>query len=480
MMLSEPTPKQIFHALLRNELSAFIEKTYYTVDGSQEYISNWHIDLIADALKKCERGESRRLIVNLPPRSLKSICVSVAFPAWLLGRDPRRRIINVSYSEELAAKHARDCRAVIESDWYRNIFPYTRLNPHKRSEGEFETLSHGYRLSTSIGGTLTGRGGGFIIVDDPLKPNDANSDTKRNLVNNWFGNTLFSRLDNKETGCIIIVMQRVHLEDLAGFLQQQGGWEVLNLAAIAPQAETHILSDGRKFHRAQGEVLNPALEAESTLTAIKANIGSYNFSAQYQQEPVPQDGNIIQWKWFPVYQDIPAKRGRWSRIVQSWDTAMKAHDGSDYSVCITACEVDKKLYILDIYRAKLDFPELRKKIPSLKQQFGADVVIIEDKGSGTGLIQQLRSEGFGVIEYKPVGDKKDRAVAQSAHIEGGKVYLPEHASWLEDFRMEIASFPYGRNDDQIDALSQLLDWVWKKKVGILDILAGDDDCELPM
>jgi hypothetical protein len=168
------------------------------------------------------------------PRSLKSIACSVAFPAYVLGRDPSRRFICVSYSGELAKKHSNDFRAILDTKWYRSLFPGTRIGPFKNSETEIELTRRGFRLATSVGGTLTGRGGDIIIIDDPLKPDDALSETKRNNANEWFNNTLLSRQDDKRTAAIIVVMQRLHMDDLTGFLRSQSDeWEVLNLPAIA-------------------------------------------------------------------------------------------------------------------------------------------------------------------------------------------------------------------------------------------------------
>lgn len=449
---------RILQAVLRSNLAAFIEKAFKTVDGSQEYCRNWHIEVFADYLEKCMRGEIKRLIISVPPRSLKSLCASVAFPAFLLGHDPSKRIVCVSYSDGLASKLARDCRALMESDFYKQIFPAAKLNPAKRTEAEFETIKNGYRLATSINGTLTGRGGNMIIIDDPLKPQDALSESRRESVNQWYNNTLTSRLDNKHEGCIIIVMQRIHIHDLAAFVQEHEHWEVLNLPSIAIADETFHLSSGKVLGRKKGEALNPSLEDLNYLETTKNKIGGYNFSAQYQQCPIPDSGNIIKWEWFQPYTEIPTGHAR-PRIIQSWDTAMKTYDGSDYSACVTIKQVDKQYYILDVFRKKLDFPSLQKQIIRQKEHFKAGTVVIEDKGSGTSLLQSLRREHqFSAIAYNPQGSKADRIVAQSATIEAGEVFIPAKATWLDDLRTEIVSFPYGRHDDQIDALSQGLDW----------------------
>ena len=451
-------PYNVLNAILKNDLSSFIQKVFQTVDGSQPYVQNFHIDVIADYLQRCASGEITRLIINLPPRSLKSICASVAFPAWLLGHDPTRRIINVSYSDGLSGKLARDCRAAIEADFYKGPFPDTKLNPKKRSESEFETTAGGYRIATSIGGVLTGRGGNIIIVDDSLKPQDALSDVMRNSCNAWYLNTLCSRLDNKETGCIIIVMQRLHVDDLCGFVQQGDDWTVLSLPAIATEFETYTLSNGKIYTRAPGEALNPKMESIEKLTKMKALIGDYNFSSQYQQQPIPVKGNVINFDWFRTYQNLPNLVG-YARVIQSWDTAMTEHDGSDFSACVTILEHARQYYILDVYSARLSFPALLKKVAELQITYNAEVILVEEKASGISLRQMLEYEGIYTIGYKPEGSKADRALAQSAVIEAGRVCVPAHANWKDGFKTEIISFPYGRHDDQVDALSQALHWL---------------------
>src|SRR5712671_2488658 len=229
---------RLLQALLRNDFRAFVERVFLTLTPGQTFIRSWHLEAIAYQLERVRRGETKRLIINMPPRSLKSIMASVAFPAFILGLDPSRRIICASYSGELAKKHSNDFRAVLESPWYRSAFRETRVGPFKNNETEIELTARGFRLATSVGGTLTGRGGNIIIVDDPLKPDDAFSETRRTGANQWFTNTLLSRLDDKRTGAIVIVMQRVHMDDLTGFLLSQSEeWEVLSLPAIAESEE---------------------------------------------------------------------------------------------------------------------------------------------------------------------------------------------------------------------------------------------------
>ena len=201
-------------ALLREDLLSFSRRCFQTVVPGQTYQHNWHLEALASKLIYALEGGSRRLIITLPPRGLKSLFCSVALPAFALGRDPTQRIICASYAQDLAAKHARDCRAVMESAWYREAFPRTRIDPRKNTEAEIETTAKGFRLATSVGGTLTGRGGRLVIIDDPLKPGDAMSDAKRESVHQWYETTLLSRLDNKAEDVIIVVMQRLHVDEL--------------------------------------------------------------------------------------------------------------------------------------------------------------------------------------------------------------------------------------------------------------------------
>ena len=450
----------VLDAVLRNDLACFIAKSFLSVDGSQPYMHNWHIDVLADYLLKAYRRDIKRLVITLPPRSLKSISASVAFIAWALGQDPSLRFICASYSGDLAGKHGRDSRTIMETPWYKQIFPRTRINPNKSAEYEFETTVGGYRLATSPGGTLTGRGSGFLIIDDAINPRDAMSETKREGVKNWFDGTLYSRLDDKRNDVIIVIMQRVHVDDLVAHVLAKDGWVQLNLPAIAETNERFELDDGRVFTREPGDLLHPEREPVEVLEQAKKNLGTFFFNTQFQQNPVPAEGNLIRWEWFPTFKlHLGWEEG--DRFVHSWDTAIKSGELNDYSVGTVWLIRNGEMYLLDVIREHLDYPDLKRRIIEVAKtrRYMADNILIEDAGSGSSLIQDLRSTAsLHPIAIKPWADKVIRMSAETAQIEAGKVFIPEQAPWLGEFQAEILQFPHGKHDDQVDSMSQALCW----------------------
>ena len=448
----------ILAALLRTDLRYFIWKSFQTILPGTVYLPNWHIDAIVHQLMRVQAGDVSRLLINQPPRSLKSICVSVAYVAWLLGHDPTRRVIVVSYANELAAELHRQFRMVIDAPWYRTLFPGMR--PARDSGVELVTTAGGGRYATSVGGTLTGRGADRIVVDDPHKAEEAMSEPARKRVIDWYAGTLVSRLNEKENGPIVVVMQRLHEIDLAGHLLSQGGWQHLDLPAIAVDDSVIPLGHGRVLTRQTGDLLQPQRESKETLDRIKAEIGSLMFSAQYQQQPVPREGNLIRRDWFRYYGHAPQDTAK--RVVQSWDVAMMVGDANDYSVCTTWWMIKSDYYLVDVFRARLQYPDLRRKIASLAAKHGARTVLIENAGPGMALLHDLwRDLPQGMVRplgQTPVGSKADRMAAQSAKIEAGHVHLPKEADWLDTFLHELLAFPNARYDDQVDSVSQFLKW----------------------
>ncbi len=452
------SPSDGYDAILRNDLASFIAKSFMTVDTSQKYLPNWHVDVIADYLQRAMRRDIKRLVITIPPRNLKSISASVAFVAWALGHDPRLRFITASYSSDLALKHARDCRSVMQCAWYRKAFPQTRLNPKRMAEDDFETTAGGGRLSTSAGGTLTGRGGDIIIIDDPIKPQEAMSDVVRAKVKDWMSSTVGTRLNNKNDGVIILIMQRLHVDDPVAHVLEQGGWVHLNLPAIAESDEVFKLSTGATFSRRTGEPLHPERESLAALDQQKHEMGSFLFSAQYQQRPAPAEGNLFKRQWFGTY-DFAPHPDYPDQTIQSWDTAMTDSNGADYSVATTWITHDYVAYLVDVRRERLQVPALKRRIADYKLEFGAGTVLIEESPASLGLIQQLEFENLVFpIGVKPVGNKIERATSVSAMIEAGRAKFPREAPWLDAFLTEVLAFPSGRYDDQVDSMTLFLNW----------------------
>jgi hypothetical protein len=289
--------------VMRYDLASFIHRSFLELNPQTTFLSNWHIELLAAKLEAVMRGECQRLIVTLPPRDLKSHAVSIAFVAWYLGHYPSRQIICASYGHDLATKFARDCRTLMMSNLYKSMFR-TRLSARKAID-DFVTTDGGTRMATSVGGVLTGRGADLIVIDDALKPDDALSETKRTSVNDWYDNTLLSRLNDKEKGTIVIIMQRLHQDDLIGHVLEQGGeWDVVSFPAIAEENEIHVIENAlgrRTILRSAGDALHPARETLGTLRRMREAMGEYNFASQYQQTPLPKGGAMIKLPWLQYY-----------------------------------------------------------------------------------------------------------------------------------------------------------------------------------
>ncbi|HEX3522089.1 MAG TPA: phage terminase large subunit [Stellaceae bacterium] len=449
-----------YDAILRSDLGYFAQRCFCELNPQAPFAMNWHIEIIAAKLAAVREGKIRRLIINLPPRHLKSLMASIALPAWCLGHDPSAQILCVSYAQDLADKLGRDCRSIMMSGWYRRIFS-TRLAPHRQAVQEFITTRQGYRLATSTGGVLTGRGADIILIDDPLKPEEALSAAQRNAANDWFVHTLYSRLNDKRSGAIVLIMQRLHEDDLVGHVLALEPWEVLSFPAIAEADEVHRIETiwgPRCFTRRLGEPLHRDREPLEILEHIRRTIGEYNFAGQYQQSPAPLGGGMVKAEWFKRYRENEQPQ-RFERIVQSWDTANKATELSDFSVCTTWGVKDKNFYLLNVLRKRLEYPALKRAVREQQSLFDANVVLIEDKASGTQLIQELITDGFhGVTRYQPEGDKIMRLHAQTTVIEAGFVYVPETAPWLVEYLHEMTVFPKGKHDDQVDSTAQFLDW----------------------
>jgi predicted phage terminase large subunit-like protein len=457
--------EEFSNLLIKNDFGSFLTKCFATVNPGTEYKHNWHIDLIAEHLMACEKNDIKRLIINIPPRHLKSLSVNVAWPAWLLGQNPARRIISASYSQQLATKHSIDSRLIINSSWYRNIFPNTRIVNDQNEKDKFLTTKRGFRLATSVGGTLTGEGGNFLILDDPHNPAHMYSTTMREQTLSWYEQVFASRLDDKEKGVIVLIMQRLHEQDLTGHLLTKNykNWEHLNIPALADRT-TFYPSPLKKYNGylyPEKFPLHPDKENLRSLKNTEAEIGSFTFSAQYMQNPLPTENGLISRNWLKYYRNPPDK---FQTITQSWDTAIRVSDHNDYTVCTTWGESDNAYYLLDVMRDRLEYSALKHKIINMAEKWLSNSILIEDRSSGQSLIQDIKLETkLPIIAINPRGDKFMRLAQISSMVESGKVLFPERSSFMSDLEVELLSFPHSPHDDQVDSLTQFLNWIKSKK-----------------
>ncbi len=306
-------------------------------------------------------------------------------------------------------------------------------------------------------------GGDIIVIDDALKAEEALSDAARNKVNSWYDTTLGSRINSPNTGSIIIIMQRLHANDLVAHVQEKDDWEVLSFAAIAEKKETYNLKThyGRAvFSRKRNDVLHPAFHSRDFLEKQRRRLGEYNFAAQYQQNPTPPGGLIVRREWLTFYSP-GEKPDRFDHILQSWDTAAKDNERASFSACTTWGIKGRKAYLLHAFHGHLEFPDLKRHVVKLAETHAATVVLVEDKSSGISLIQDLRADGFLIVQAAPAldGDKISRLRGQTAKIEGGFVLFPKKARWLDHYLHELLMFPNLENTDQVDSTVYALAWL---------------------
>ena len=442
------------NAILRQDFLAFAKAAFALLNPTEILSHEWCLEAIARVLVS-NNGKRVRQIINAPPRCLKSFLVSVAWVAFKLGHEPTHKFICASYSQELAIPLSRECRRLMESDWYCSLFS-TRLDTS--TEHELITTQGGFRIAKSVGGSLTGLGGDTLIIDDALSATGADSDANRINANVWFSRTLMSRLNNKAAGAIIVVMQRLHQDDLTGHLMEKGDWDQLVLPAVAPRDMVICLGQ-RDHYWKEGEPLQ-LREPLDVLEGYKRQVGSQTFSAQYLQEPVPEGGNMLAKEWLK-WCDPPLDRQPDDQIVQSWDTALKATATSDYSVGLTILVRNSNEYhLIDIFRKKLNFTDLCAAVEAQAKKHSSNAILIEEHASGTPLIDEckLRRGMSNIIGWRPETDKRTRMRGETPKIEAGSLILPKSAAWLDDFLVEYLAFPWGKHDDQIDALSQFLNW----------------------
>lgn len=482
---------------LSKSLSSYIKASWHLVEPSTRYLHNWHIDSISEHLEALTKGHIRNLLVTMPPRHMKSLCFSVMWPTWLWTFKPGYRFLFASYALQLSVRDALKSRRIIQSDWYQDRWgDLFHLTGDQNAKVRYENDMAGHRISSAVSALATGEGGDAVGCDDPHNMEEMHSEVIRSSVIEWWDNVMSTRLNDPKRGVRWITMQRGHEADLAGHVLKGGGWEHLNLPAEY-ELDRRKTSIGWCDPRTKkGELLWPERYGPKEIADLKDQLREYGTAAQLQQRPSPVEGGLFKRNYFRLW-PADVKLPKIEFVVQSYDTAFTDRTTGDESAC-TVWGVFKHLklkyncvILLDAWNEPLTYPELRKKVKSdLKAVYGekdtagrVDLVLVEEKGSGITLLQDLRLLGVPAYGYNPHRDDKvARANAVVALAEAGRVYLMESAkrpkepvSWCTEFMHQLLTFPNARRDDYVDTLTQAL--ILLRNRQMLEAMIGKEEEE---
>ena len=451
-------------------LRDFVREGWSLLEPVSTLIWNWHLDLVCDYLTLIRDGKFRALhpelegiIFNVPPRTMKSLLISVFFPIWVWATHPSRRFMFVSYSEKLSTQHSILRRSLIESEWYKKEWGgQFSISRDQNVKSHYENSSRGAMFSTGMQSTATGMGGDILIFDDPLNPEQAISQVEREAVNLRFDTTFRSRINDPATGVKIIIMQRLHELDLTGHVlaRESNRWKHVCLPAIAEQDQPWEFPATRTVvNQKAGALLWPERLPQSFLDSQRVGMGSWAFNGQYQQRPAPLDGGIIKRQWVRFYRQLPEK---FEFMVQSWDCTFSGGHDNDFVAGQVWARSGGKYFMLP-YRTyeRLDFGPTMAAIKSCHAKFPqAHAVLIEDKANGPAIISELQKEIPGVVAVNPEGGKLARAQATAPLWEAGSIELPDPQvfgiTWMEEYLHNMCAFPKAAHDDDVDATSQAL------------------------
>lgn len=492
----------------RRKLKTFIQMGWHVLEPDTPFADNWHIDVLCAHLEAVAAGIGtpegiKRLLINVPPGHMKSLIVNVFWPAWVWLRRPGWRALFLSYDSAVGVRDSVKCRDLITSDWYQSTFrPEWGLKPDQNEKSYYFNTARGFRLFLTVGGANTGHRGDAIVVDDPISALDAENPKSRQAVIDWWDKAMGSRLNNLEHGAFVVIMQRLHVEDLSGHILAQsgtdhatGGYDHVCLPSeYDPGLTGPPTSIGwTDPRRAPGELLFPGLFPKSALLTARKKLGSAGYSGQHQQTPVPAEGNIFKpwwWRyWIPkdrldlLQQPIRVKRDEelltlpirvlpytldelrtlppgefFSELAQSWDMAFKDTGASSFVVGQVWGSAGADSFLLDQVRDKWDLPATITQLLNLTARWPhVTGKLIEDKANGPAAMQMLRGRVGGMLPVLPYASKEARATGITPLIEGGNVYLPHPAlfGWVDALQTNLTAFPNGLKDE-IDVMTQYL------------------------
>lgn len=449
----------------RRSLREFVRQAWHVVEPQTQFVPGWHLDAICDHLEAATRGEIRSLIINVPPRHAKSLLVSVFWPCWVWASRPSTRWLYASYAASLSVRDSLKCRRLIESPWYARSFGHVfKLAGDQNLKTRFDNDQMGYRIATSVGGSITGEGGDFLAVDDPHNVVEGESEVIRKGVLDWHDQVFSTRANNPKTAVRVLVMQRVHESDLAGHLLRQGGWELLRLPAERDEKRCVTSIGWQDPRESEGELLWPARFGAKEIADLKTQLGSYGTAGQLQQIPAPASGGMFKRDWFRYYErgldtvrlgNLELGHGAFMRFC-TVDLATSTKTSADYTVIATwglYRGKPQELILLDLDRRRLEGPDIVPAILHAQKVWRTAWVGIEKTGFQLSLVQHARREGVHVREIEVDKDKVARAMGATPLMEAGHVWFPAGAAFLGGLEHELLTFPQGDHDDMVDCLS---------------------------
>lgn len=497
MLTHAPSRDEILAERCRRSLRVFTQEAWPIIEPQTPFVHGWHLDVLAEHLEAVSRGEIKRLIINVPPRTMKSIMCCVMWPSWEWLSSPHLRLLFATYSDRLSQRDSLKMRRLLRSEGgkedgtlferigYRGVLSMLmdepwELEKDQDAKSRYDTTATGFRLATSVKGMGTGEGGDRIVVDDPLSAKDAESDADRNFVNSWWDGTMTTRFNNDQAAAVII-MQRLHEEDLTGHLVERGGWHHLCLPAEYEPSHPFVYPATVKIGDKElqgdrrteaGELLEPIRLGTERLDELRRDLGSYGFAGQMQQRPAPAEGGMFKEAWWQRYDELPT----FTSVIASWD--MRFGDSQKASSSYVVGQVwgvtGADRYLIGQVRGKFSFTESVKAVQAIAEWKPEAVSkLVEKKANGAAVIDTLKSEVPGLIPIEPEGGKDVRAAAIQPFIEAGNVWLPAAGfipappgyapTSVDDFIGECSAFPNAANDDQVDAMTQALNWLHNKQ-----------------
>lgn len=457
--------------LSRRAFIEFVKIAWEHVEPGAPFVHNWHLDVIAEHLEAVAHGLIKRLVINVPPGATKSLLAAVFFPAWDWTIQPSKRFIYACYNDNLSRRDSRRCRALIASDWYQERWGHV-FNVRGDMEDTSRRYSNnrgGFRLITSVGGGITGEHADIQIVDDPIKPLEvtgslAVSKTALERVLSWWRETMSMRMVDHKTSARVIIMQRLHENDLAGAMLREGGYEHLCLPMeFDARLRGHTTLGKCDARSRAGELLDPVRFPRDAVERMKKELGPRGASAQLQQNPTAAGGNLFKRKQLRRYTTIP----KCPRLIQSWDCAFKNLESSSFVVGQVWGVLNENFYLLDQIRAHLNVSGTAAGIEQLTKRWPKAVAkLVEDKANGPAVVDMLKRKIPGLKLVTPEGGKEARANAVEPLFDAGNVWIPDPtiAPWIEEYIEELVTFPAGLHDDQVDATTQALSYLYSKQV----------------